>query len=48
MQAAVKTKYFSICRYGFSSNTQDLCKNAANTDSVNEGNDFLLCKLISC
>ena len=25
-------KYFAICRYGFSSNTQDLCgKNTANT-----------------
>ena len=36
-------KYFAICRYGFSSNTQDLCgKNTANTDSVDEANDSLL------
>ena len=37
-----------VDQYGFSSNTQDLYKNTANTDSVDEANDFHLCKLISC
>ena len=30
------------------SNNEDLCKNTANTDSVDEANYFFLCKFISC